>query len=189
VKKRTWRKDKENRMWCGYSPAPFLKRWYRKYLKSGIINMKIKIIMVSITLLILLGGIQQVSSMGPPTRDPETVTALITIEPETLNLNSQSINIYANIALQKYDVSNIDTNSVVLITPNGVEIPGYFETYIEDDLGTVIAVKFRFVKQDLLDEILPVEDGTTVPLIVQGDINSKWWEISFSGTGTIKIIF
>lgn len=149
--------------------------------------MKIKIIMVSITLLILLGGIQQVSSMGPPPREPETVTALITIEPETLTLNSQSTNIYANIALQKYDVSNIDTESVVLITPNGIEIPGYFESYIEDDLGTVIGVQFRFVKQAVLDQILPVEDGTTVPLTVQGDINSNWWEISFSGIGTIKI--
>ena len=160
----------------------------RKSLElSGVKDMKSWLIMVTIALLIILGGIQQVSSMGPPYRDPETVTALITIDPETLNLNSQSTLIYADITLQKYSVSNINTNSVVLITPNGIEIPGNFESYIVDDLGTVIAVKFSFDKQDVLDQILPVDDETTVPLIVQGDINTKWWEISFSGTGMITI--
>jgi hypothetical protein len=92
---------------------------------------------------------------------------------------------YATISLEKYEVTKILENSVVLITPNNAKIPGIFESYVIDDLGNVIGAKYYFDKEAVLEDIAPVD--VTVPLTVTGDNYSKWREISFSGEGTIKI--
>ena len=107
------------------------------------------------------------------------------IEPENLKLTSGAPLIYATISLEKYDLNNI--YAVVLTTENDVKIEGIFDSYIEDDLGDVIAVKYGFDKEEVLAGIVPVEDNEIVTLTVTGDIYSKWWEISFFGDDTIKI--
>jgi hypothetical protein len=56
----------------------------------------------------------------------------------------------------------------------------------EDELN-VIAVKYYFDKEEILDQIKPVEDER-VQLTVTGDIDIKWWDnITFSGIGTLNI--
>jgi hypothetical protein len=148
--------------------------------------MKRKVIMVFAALLILGLAIQLVSSQGPPYREPETVSAGVLIEPETLNLNSNA-KIYATITFDKYDVTKIVKNSVLLTTPDDKAYQGYFDSYNYDADGIVISAKYLFDRTSIIGDMQPSED-VLVPVTVTGDIGSRNWDISFEGTGILNIV-
>ena len=117
------------------------------------------------------------------------ITAIVDIDPDTLNLSSEGVPVTAYIQLpQGYDVEDIDVDSILLndsvpvaVIPNSNPPELWFELQDSDydGIDDTLMVKFD---RSAVQEILEV--GDEVEITVTGTVGA----IPFVGSDTIKVI-
>lgn len=120
---------------------------------------------------------------------PDTVPAIVYIHPETLNIKSKGKFITAYIEFtDPYDVSNIDTTTVVLkeedvmidsALPSPIEI-------VDHDLDGKLSLMVKFNRQTVIDHLVSVaKTFTSIDFTVEGVLTTGE---TFKGNSVVQVI-